>query len=268
MSNLPNTKACNVQLEDEWLTISFNQPEKRNALTEELTTDIKNIFDAFRDDLSVRGVTLRGEGGIFCAGGDLKMFKTGFQGGEQGLKDVHHASEMTGLFFDMINSYPKPVIMLAEGAAMAGGLGMLCAGDIVVVTEDCKFALTETTLGIPPAQIAPFVSQRIGLAKARRIMLTAARFTGKEAHEMGLADFVAKDADDLKVIEADIKKGVLKCAPGANAVTKEIVLATRHLTRKEMIEFAAKGFAERMLSDEGKEGISSFIEKRKPKWSK
>ena len=115
------------------------------------------------------------------------MFKTGFQGGEQGLKDVHHASEMTGLFFDMINSYPKPVIMLAEGAAMAGGLGMLCAGDIVVVTEDCKFALTETTLGIPPAQIAPFVSQRIGLAKARRIMLTAARFTGKEAHEMGLA---------------------------------------------------------------------------------
>ena len=85
---------------------------------------------------------------------------------------------------------------------------------------------------------------------------------------MGLADFVAKDADDLKVIEADIKKGVLKCAPGANAVTKEIVLATRHLTRKEMIEFAAKGFAERMLSDEGKEGISSFIEKRKPKWSK
>ena len=99
-------------------------------------------------------------------------------------------------------------------------------------------------------------------------MLTAARFTGKEAHEMGLADFVAKDADDLKVIEADIKKGVLKCAPGANAVTKEIVLATRHLTRKEMIEFAAKGFAERMLSDEGKEGISSFIEKRKPKWSK
>ena len=85
MSNLPNTKACNVQLEDEWLTISFNQPEKRNALTEELTTDIKNIFDSVRDDLSVRGVTLRGEGGIFCAGGDLKMFKTGFQGGEQGL---------------------------------------------------------------------------------------------------------------------------------------------------------------------------------------
>ena len=148
MTNLPKTSAAKLQLEDEWLTISFNQPEKRNALTEELTKDIKETFDAISNDLSIRGVTMRGEGGIFCAGGDLKMFKTGFQGGEQGMQDVHKASEATGHFFDMINSLPKPVIMLAEGAAMAGGLGMLCAGDVVVVTEDCKFALTVTTLSI------------------------------------------------------------------------------------------------------------------------
>tara|TARA_B100000686_G_scaffold100162_1_gene107422 strand:+ start:647 stop:1453 length:807 start_codon:yes stop_codon:yes gene_type:complete len=268
MNKLPKTSATKLQLEDEWLTISFNQPEKRNALTEELTKDIKEIFSVIKNDLSIRGVTMRGEGGIFCAGGDLKMFKTGFQGGEKGMHDIKKASEATGHFFDMINSLPKPVIMLAEGAAMAGGLGMLCAGDVVVVTEDCKFALTETTLGIPPAQIAPFVAQRIGLSKARRIMLTAARFTGKEAFEMGLADFVAKDANDLRVIESEIKKGVMRCAPGANAITKDIVLATRHLSREEMIQFAAKGFAERMLSDEGMEGIASFIEKRKPRWSK
>ena len=268
MIKLPETKVTNINLENEWLTISFNQPEKRNALTEELTTDIKEIFDSINNDPSIRGITMRGEGGIFCAGGDLKMFKTGFQGGKQGLNDIHKASEMTGKFFDMINSFPRPVIMLAEGAAMAGGLGMLCAGDVVIVTEDCKFSLTETTLGIPPAQIAPFVVQRIGLAKARRIMLTASRFTGKEAYEIGLADFVAKDSSDLRSIEAEIKKGVLKCAPGANAITKEIVLATRQLSREEMIEFAAKGFAESMLSDEGIEGIASFIEKRKPKWAK
>ena len=77
-----------------------------------------------------------------------------------------------------------------------------------------------------------------------------------------------KDTNDLKSIESDIIKGVMNCAPGANAITKEIVLATRHLERSEMIDFAAKGFAERMLSDEGREGIASFIEKRKPKWSK
>jgi isohexenylglutaconyl-CoA hydratase len=158
--------------------------------------------------------------------------------------------------------------MLADGAAMAGGLGLLCTGDIVVVTKDCKFALTETTLGILPAQIAPFVADRIGLSKARRIMLTAARFTGEEAFKIGLADFLADDASDLMNIENEIKKGVLKCAPKANAVTKEIVLATRYLSREEMIKFAAKGFSKQMLSDEGMEGIASFIEKRKPKWSK
>lgn len=268
MTFLPETKAVEAILSDEWLTISFNQPEKRNALTEELTTDIRNILETIKNNDLIRGITMRGEGGVFCAGGDLKSFKSGFQGGEQVINDVANASEMTGNFFDMINSFPKPVIMLAEGAAMAGGLGLLCTGDIVVVTKDCKFALTETTLGIPPAQIAPFVTERIGLSKARQIMLTAARFTGNEAFEMGLADYLANDADELKAIENEIKKGVLKCAPKANAVTKEIVLATRHLNRAEMIKFAAKGFSEQMMSDEGREGIASFIEKRKPKWSR
>ncbi|SVB70866.1 uncharacterized protein METZ01_LOCUS223720, partial [marine metagenome] len=122
MTNLPETRVTNLDLNNEWLTISFNQPEKRNALTEELTKDINEVFDLIRDDFSIRGVTMRGEGGIFCAGGDLKMFKSDFQGGEKNLKDVRKASEMTGKFFDMINSFPKPVIMLAEGAAMAGGL--------------------------------------------------------------------------------------------------------------------------------------------------
>ncbi len=89
MTNLPKTSASDVNLDNGWLTISFNQPEKRNALTEELSKDIKEIFDAIKDDLSVRGVTMRGEGGIFCAGGDLKMFKTGFQGGEQGIKEEY-----------------------------------------------------------------------------------------------------------------------------------------------------------------------------------
>ena len=221
-----------------------------------------------QNDKTIRGITFRGEGGIFCAGGDLKSFKSGLQGDNSNLADVEKMSESTGEFFELINTIPVPVIMLAEGAAMAGGLGLLCTGDIVVVTKDCKFALTETTLGIPPAQIAPFVTDRIGLSKARRIMLTAARFTGKEAYEMGLADFLAEDANDLNSIENEIKKGILKCAPNANAVTKEIVLATRHLSRKEMIKFAAKGFSEQMLGEEGMEGIASFIEKRKPKWSK
>lgn len=266
--NLPKTERVSLSLENEWLTISLNHPETRNALSQQLTDEIKMTITSIQDESTIRGVTFRGEGGIFCAGGDLKSFQSGFQGGEDNLSNVISMSEATGDFFEMINSISKPVIMLAEGAAMAGGLGLLCAGDIVVVTEDCKFSLTETTLGIPPAQIAPYIVSRIGLAKARRIMLTASRFTGKEAFEMGIADYLAKDSDDLKIIETEIIKNVMKCAPDANAVTKKIVLATRNLKRPELVKLAAEGFAKQMISKEGKEGIASFIEKRKPSWSK
>jgi isohexenylglutaconyl-CoA hydratase len=267
MTNLPKTERIDLNLKNGWLTISLNHPETKNALSQQLTNDIILTLTTVKDDFSIRGITLRGEGGVFCAGGDLKSFKTGFQGKDSNLDDIVKMSEATGQFFELINSMPKPVIMLAEGAAMAGGLGMLCAGDVVVVTEDCKFALTETSIGIPPAQIAPFIVERIGLAKARQIMLTGARFTGKEAYEMGIADYLAKDPEELRIIEANIIKGVMRCAPEANAVTKKIVLATRSMERSELIKFAAEGFANQMVSDEGREGISSFIEKRKPKWT-
>ena len=150
---------------------------------------------------------------------------------------------------------------------MAGGLGIVCCADVVAVTADARFALTETTLGIPPAQIAPFIVQRLGLAAARRLMLTAARFKGAEAVALGLADYVASDVSELNAIEQEIRSGVLRCAPSANAVTKNIVLATQHLARKEMVQLAAQGFTDCMLGAEGREGVSSFVEKRKPSWS-
>lgn len=267
MINFPKTERIFVDLTDDWLTLSFNHLESRNALTEQLTNEIRSIVAIIKKDKSIRGVTFRGEGGIFCSGGDLKSFKSGFHGDKNNISDVIKLSEDTGEFFELINTIPKPVIMLAEGAAMAGGLGMLCAADIVIVTSDCKFALTETTLGIVPAQIASYIVNRVGLSKARRLMLTASRFTGKEAAEYGIADFVADSPEDLRRIESEIKKNILRCAPGANSITKEIVLASRNLDKDALVSFAAKGFAESMMSEEGKEGIAAFIEKRKPKWS-
>jgi isohexenylglutaconyl-CoA hydratase len=264
---LPKTECLLLEEQDGWLTIWFNQPESRNALSEGLTNELRQVLEQVRTDNSYRGITLRGKGGVFCAGGDLKSFKTNFQGGEQGRQDVVQASIAAGQLFDLINEMPQVVVILVEGAAMAGGLGIVCCADVVAVTADARFALTETTLGIPPAQIAPFVAQRLGLATARRLMLTAARFKGVEAGELGLADFVAADVAELDAIEQKVRGNVLRCAPGANAVTKNIVLATQHLGREEMLQLAADGFADCMLGDEGREGITSFVEKRKPAWS-
>lgn len=184
-----------------------------------------------------------------------------------GHADVAKMNRGIGDVLIALNEMPQVVICLVEGAAIAGGLGLMCCGDIILATEDSKFSLTETMLGIPPAQIAPFVVARIGLPMARRIMLTGARFTGIEAHRFGLVDEIAVDIDALEEHEARIKRGVLKCGPGAIAATKHLILSSRDKSGTEMMDYAADVFAACMLSDEGKEGIASFVVKRKPNWS-
>jgi len=266
MTSYPATTEILLDHQHGWLTIRLNRPEVRNAISGEMTKELRAVAEALRGDPSIRGVTIRGAGGTFSAGGDIKGFKTVLQGDSQP-EDVKAFSRKAGELFHRINELPQVVVVLVEGAAFAGGLGLACVADIVIATEDAKFALTETQIGIPPAQIAPLVAQRIGLAAARRIMLTAARFDGRGAKEIGLVDFVAADAAGLDALEADIRRSVLACAPGANAATKEILLAARTLHGDRLVDFAAERFAASMLGEEGREGIAAFLEKRKPRWA-
>src|SRR6185295_13888766 len=127
--------------------------------------------------------------------------------------------------FDAVNTMPQVVIAVVEGAAMAGGFGLACCADVVICDAAAKFAMTETAIGLSPAQISPFVIQKLGYATARRLMLTAARFDGREAQPLGFADFVADGAPTLEAIEQQIRKQVLRCAPGAVAGTKELIRA-------------------------------------------
>jgi isohexenylglutaconyl-CoA hydratase len=140
----------------------------------------------------------------------------------------------------------------------------MCACDISVATEDAAFALTETALGIPPAQIAPFVRAQIGLAKARQLMLTAPRFNGLDAGKLGLVSTVVADAEALDAEEAELRDALRRCAPGAVAVTKDILLRQ---AEDDSIATAARAFAGCILSEEGREGVTSFFEKRPPCWA-
>jgi isohexenylglutaconyl-CoA hydratase len=166
-----------------------------------------------------------------------------------------------------LNEQPQTVIMLVEGAAIGGGLGLCCIGDVTIVTRDAKFRLSETSLGIPPAQIAPFVTERVGLTQARRLMLTGARFKGVEAVHYGIGHILADDSADMEIKCAEVLEQIALCAPRANAVTKSIVFEATRLPRAEALDFASRGFASCMLSDEGREGVTAFVEKRKPKWA-
>ena len=266
MPNLPNTTKVYTEQSGGWLTLWLDSPKNKNAIDDVMMTDLLAVMDAVRDDRKIRGITLRGKNGIFCSGGDLKSFNA-MQAPGVTHAEVAAMNRRIGDVMLAMNEMPQVVICIVEGAAIAGGLGLMCCGDVILGTEDAKFSLTETMLGIPPAQIAPFVVARVGLPTARRIMLTGARFTGIEAKTYGLLDETAKDVAGLEEIEATLKRGILKCGPGAIAATKHLILSSRDKSGPEMMDHAADIFASCMLSDEGIEGISSFVEKRKPNWS-
>ena len=266
MQNLPSTTKVHTEQSGGWLTLWLDSPKNKNAIDDAMMTDLLAVMDAVRDDRRIRGITLRGKNGIFCSGGDLKSFNA-MQAPGVTHAEVAAMNRRIGDVMLAMNEMPQVVICIVEGAAIAGGLGLMCCGDVILGTEDAKFSLTETMLGIPPAQIAPFVVARVGLPTARRIMLTGARFTGVEAKTYGLLDETAKDVAGLEEIEATLQRGILKCGPGAIAATKHLILSSRDKSGPEMMDHAADIFASCMLSDEGIEGISSFVEKRKPNWS-
>ena len=263
---LPETQYIELERDGAWLTIWFNQPEKRNPMTDEMVEELLKVFTAIKPSREIRGVTLRGRGGVFCAGGDLKSFKNSFQV-EANPDTIMTMSRGVADLLDTFNALPQVTIVLIEGAAMAGGFGLTCCADVVICEADAKFAMTETMIGLSPAQIAPFIIQRLGYSTARRLMLTGARFKGDQACKLGLANFIADDVAGLEAHEAQIRKQVLRAAPGAVADTKALILELPTLTRQEQIEAAANNFTRRMLSNEAKDGIASFFEKRKPKWA-
>ena len=262
-----NTRTPTLVLTEEggWLTVRFNRPEIRNALTREMSADLLEIIDRVEADRTVRGITFRGEGQAFCAGGDLKAFQSVFQGTAT-VEEIAAFSREAAVVFQRLNALPQVTVMRVEGAAMAGGFGLVCCGDIVLAHREARFSLTETRIGLTPAQIIPLVVERMGKANARRVMLTAATLGAAEAVELGLADFVADDGAGLDAHEARVRSQVLRCAPGAVAATKAL-LQSAYPRTPDYVARAAETFATSLLGDEGREGIASFIGRRKPSWA-
>lgn len=248
------------------LTIWLNRPEVKNALSSEMAGELLAVLQALPDKHEIRFVTLRGKGGAFCSGGDLKAFKNVFQADADRDQIVRFNAEF-GQMLKAVQALPQLFVVAIEGIAMAGGLGLACIADVVLTTAAAKFSLTEVTIGIPPAQITPVVIKRIGASEARRLLLTAQRFDGREAGRLGFAHFVLDDVAALDAKLAEILSHARKGAPGAIALTKKIILATEQLQGDELVNYAAERFADAMLGEEGREGMTAFAEKRPPVWA-
>lgn len=269
MSNLPDCNTLALSAEDSRLYVTLNRPEVKNALNHEMVEELTAVCEAIHDNRGIRTVILRGAEGTFCAGGDIKGFKQSFEAPppEPGQKDsIAINNRRYGDFLLTFNGLQQTTVGVIEGAAFGGGLGLTCVLDVAICMADTRFALSETGLGIPPAQIAPFVVQRLGLTTARRIALTGARFDGRHAYEIGLVHYLASDAAELDGILNQVLNSIGRCAPGANAATKKILLDTLDRPVSDVLDDAADAFAAQLRGNEGQEGVKAFLEKRPAEW--
>jgi isohexenylglutaconyl-CoA hydratase len=250
------------------LKLTLDDPRRQNALSADIVAAIERALDDAPHGLAA--LVVEGEGGVFSAGADLKFLSEALAnrpptGDSDPLQALNAAG---GRFFARFAALPFLTIAVVDGAAVGGGVGLAAAADIVIATERARFALSETSLGLVPAQIAPYLAQRMGERVARRLALTGARLDGREAAAVGLADFFCEgDAEREDRLESTLC-AVERCAPGANAETKRLFAACRSLSPEAYIEAAARSFAQALRGPEGREGLAAFAGKRATPWAK
>jgi methylglutaconyl-CoA hydratase len=245
--------------------ITLNRPEVRNAFDDALITALAKAFGELGADSSVRAVVLAGNGPAFCAGADLNWMKrmAGY-GYEENLRDARALADMLAA----LERVAKPTIARVHGPAFAGGTGLVAACDIAVGTPEAKFCFSEAKLGLSPATISPYVVRAIGPRAARRYFLSAEVFGGEEALRIGLLS-VLVPAAELDSFIGQLLDHVLAGGAAAHARIKELVrdIAGRPIDDDVKAD-TARRIAEIRASPEGKEGIASFLEKRKPSWKR
>jgi len=268
MSALPECETLKLEAENGILHITLNRPESRNAMSLAMVHELRSVFSAIREETAPRAVVLRGTGGHFCAGGDVKdMPSARSEKAEDGEDPIFKLNRSFGHLLTEVESAPQTTIAVLEGAVMGGGFGLACVTDVALCLESEKFGLPETTLGITPAQIAPFVVRRIGLTRARRLALTGHRFDGSEAFWLGVVHDFAKSSEELEAKLEKTLERVRYCAPQASRMTKELLLSVESEPLEELLDRAAQDFAGAVRGDEGQEGTMAFMQKRKPSWA-
>jgi len=219
-------------------------------------------------DATLRIVVLTGAGGAFCAGGSLGGFASligqPLQAGQtdpllamnRGFGDLLHA----------LCALPQLLVCRVDGAAMGGGFGLACCADVAIASDTASFRLPETSLGVVPAQIAPFLVERLGYSQAKRLAVTGGRLDAAAALALGLVHEVTH-THGLEAALDKVLNDILACAPGALAATKALMQRARLAPAHELVQDAAAIFAQSAQSAEGIEGMTAFIQKRKPNWT-
>ncbi len=266
--DFPNTTQIALRQDGPWLHLTLNRPESRNAMSRQMVEEMLGVADALESRRDIRGVVLRGSGGHFCAGGDIKdMAEARAKAATEGLPAWQRFNRVFGTLLQRYDALPQVTIAVLEGAVMGGGFGLACISDVAIAHQDAQFAMPETSLGILPAQIAPFVVNRIGFTQARRLTLLGSRISGSEARDLGLVHFAEASAEAIDARLADVLKQLRRCAPNANANTKRLLHLTRQIPLTQALDEAAVMFSQAVTGAEGSEGTLAFVQKRPATWA-
>lgn len=240
------------------MTITLNRAERHNAFNAQMIAELSEAFAQIPGN--TRAVLLEANGASFCAGADLSwMRETAAYSFEENQKDAMALANL----MERVDRCPCPVIAVVQGAAYGGGVGLIAACDIAIAVQSAVFALSEVRLGLIPAVVSPYVVAAIGPRAARRYFVTAERFSAEEAHRLGLVhEVVAPQA--LHAKRDEIVKAILAGGAQAQRAAKNLVRVVSQEPRNA--EWTADQIAQARASDEGREGVAAFLEKRKPSW--
>jgi methylglutaconyl-CoA hydratase len=258
-----NTANLLVEYENHVARVTLNRSEVRNAFNDKLIDEITQTFKDLGQQDDVRCIVLAASGSAFCAGADLNWMRSmADYTREQNLADASRLAAMMQTIYES----PKPTIARVQGDVYAGGTGLVAACDIAVSVDTANYCLSEVKLGLLPSTISPYVVRAMGARAAHRYFLTAERFSAAEALRIGFVHaVVAADALDAKV--AELTMALVNAAPEAVKACKKLVqeVAGKDIT-PELVQMTVASIADVRVSAEGREGLQSFLQKRKPNW--
>ena len=244
-------------------TVTLNRPDVRNAFNDEVIAELTACFEDLGGREDVRCIVLAGNGTAFCAGADLNWMKrmAGYTRAEN-VADAAALAEMLRVIY----ACPKPTIARVQGDVYAGGTGLVAACDIAVSVDSAQYCLSEVKLGLIPATISPYVIRAMGARAAHRYFLTAERFSAAEALRIGFVhEVVTAAALDAKVDE--LSQTLVNAGPNAVRLCKKLVQdVAEQAIMPALVQMTVEGIADIRVSAEGREGVQSFLQKRKPNW--
>ncbi len=265
--DLPAFDAIAARAAGAVLHLTLNRPEARNAMSLRMVTELRLALAAAEASGAIRIVVLRGAGGHFCAGGDIKdMAAARMKPAVEGEDAMAHVNAQFGALCVAYGRTPLALVAVLEGTVMGGGFGLACVADVAIAGDSVAFRLPETSLGVVPAQIAPYLVERIGYSHAKRLAVTGAKIGAQQALAIGLVHEVHA-GDALEAALARVLAEILQCAPDAVAQTKRLVAKSRFTPPADLVEEAATIFSRALLGPEGIEGTTAFVQKRRPSWA-